>query len=255
MTMLADQVDLVIGVDTHKHTNTAAVVSAATGGLLDEMTASTTTDGNEVLFKMATSLDGARALAIEGTNSYGAGLTRFLQERGERVIELDRPNRTARRGGKKTDPLDAARSAREALARPELGQPRSTGDRAALAVVLAARRSAVDARTDAQRQIHALLVGAPEALRTRFRGKKPHEIVVSAARLRRTPSCDTETGTIVGGHRNSRFVVTETRAWAELSDLLRGPSTTVGGGPSSLGTAKSPSWRKPPTMLTQEEYM
>ena len=197
MTMLADQVDLVIGVDTHKHTNTAAVVSAATGGLLDEMTASTTTDGNEALFEMATSRDGARAWAIEGTNSYGAGLTRFLQERGEWVIELDRPNRTVRRGGKKTDPLDAARSAREALARPELGQPRSTGDRAALAVVLAARRSAVEARTNAQRQIHALIVGAPEALRTRFRGKTPHQIVASAARLRRTPSCDTETSTTI----------------------------------------------------------
>ena len=119
MTMLADQVDLVIGVDTHKLTNTAAVVRASTGGALEDMTASTNLDGHEAIFEMAAAHGGFRAWAIEGTNSYGAGLTRFLRERGEWVIELDRPNRTARRGAKKSDPLDAVRSAREALSRPE----------------------------------------------------------------------------------------------------------------------------------------
>ncbi len=147
MTMLAEEVDLVIGVDTHKHTNTAAVVQAACGSVLDGMTAPTSLDGHEAILEMALAHEGHRAWAIEGTSSYGAGLTRFLRERGEWVIELDRPARTTRRGGKKTDPLDAVRSAREALARPELGEPRSAGNRAALSVLLAARRSAVDART------------------------------------------------------------------------------------------------------------
>ena len=147
MTMLADQVDLVIGVDTHKDTNTAAIVRASMGGALADLTASTDPIGHEAIFEMALRHDGPRAWAIEGTNSYGAGLTRFLPERGEWVIELDRPNRTARRGGKKSDPLDAVRSAREALARPDLGEPRSMGARAALGVLLSARRSAVESRT------------------------------------------------------------------------------------------------------------
>jgi transposase len=196
--MLADQVDLVIGVDTHKHTNTAAVVRAATGGVLAEVTATTGPDGHETIFELAASHGNFRAWAIEGANSYGAGLTRFLRERGEWVIELDRPNRTARRGAKKSDPLDAIRSAREALARPELGEPRSMGDRAALGVLLAARRSAVDARTTAQRQIHALVVAAPESLRSRFRTKTTYAIVRTAARLRASAHQDLETKITTG---------------------------------------------------------
>jgi transposase len=196
--MLAEEVDLVIGVDTHKHTNTAAVVRAATGAVLDGVTAPTSPDGHEAIFGMALAHGERRAWAIEGTNSYGAGLTRFLHERGEWVIELDRPGRTTRRGGKKTDPLDAVRSAREALARPELGEPRSAGDRAALSVLLAARRSAVDARTVAQRQIHALVVAAPESLRARFQGKKGRQVTVVAARLRISAHQDTEARTTTG---------------------------------------------------------
>lgn len=197
MTMLADQVDLVIGVDTHKDTNTAAVVRAATGAVLEDATVATDLEGHNALLGLAEAHGGLRAWAIEGTGSYGAGLTRFLRARGEWVIELERPGRPARHGGKKSDPIDAVRCAREALGRAELGEPRSAGDRTALSVLLAARRSAVDARTDAQRQIHSLLVGAPEALRAKFRGNTARETVLLASRLRTTVHQDTETRTTV----------------------------------------------------------
>ena len=62
------------------------------------------------------------------------------------------------------------RAAREALGRDRLAQPRAAGQRAALAVRLTARRSAVQAATDAQRQLHALVVAAPDTLRGRLRG-------------------------------------------------------------------------------------
>ena len=81
------------------------------------------------------------------------------------MIELDRPERAKRRNGAKSDPLDAIRAAREALARPRLGTPRSSGDRQALSVLLAARRSAVNAATDAQRQLFSLVIAAPEPIR------------------------------------------------------------------------------------------
>lgn len=210
--MLADQVNLVIGVDTHKNTNTAAVVLAATGGVLEAITASTNPRGHDAIFEMAAAHGGFRAWAIEGANSYGAGLTRFLRERGEWVIELDRPKRTARPGGKKSDPLDAARSAREALARPELGEPREMGDRAALAVLLAARRSAVDARSAAQRQIHALVVAAPESLRSRFRAKTTYSVVRTAARLRASAQEDLETRITIGVLRSLARRVLELEA-------------------------------------------
>jgi transposase len=212
MTMLADQVDLVIGVDTHKHTNTAAVVVAATGAVLQDLTASTDLDGHNAIFEMAVAHGGFRVWAIEGTSSYGSGITRFLREQGEWVIELERPRRTARHGGKKSDPLDAVRSAREALSLAELGEPRATGDRAALGVLLTARRSAVDARTDAQRQIHALIVSAPEALRDRFRGQTTHQVLALAARLRANSSYDTEMTTTVGVLRRLARRVLELKA-------------------------------------------
>jgi transposase len=192
MAMLADQVDVVIGVDTHKHTNTAAAVDTRTGAVLGELTVPTTVAGHEALLKMAASYGPSRAWAIEGANSYGAGLARHLHQYGERLLELDRPKRPARRGGRKSDPLDAVRSAREALTRLEPGEPRAMGDRAALALLLSARGSAVKARTDAQRQLHALIVSAPEHVRSRFRGKTAHQVVATAARLRTVAAGDLE---------------------------------------------------------------
>jgi len=193
--MLAEVVDVVIGVDTHKHTHTAAVVVAATGAAVDEATVDTDPDGYAALVEMADRHSGLRAWSIEGTGGYGAGLTRFLTERGELVIELDRPNRPARRNGAKSDPLDAVRAGREALAREHLAQPRAAGERAALAVRLAARRSAVDASTVAQRQLLSLIVAAPETIRARFRGLKTTNTVNAAARLRMSSTWDTETRT------------------------------------------------------------
>ncbi len=195
MTSLADIVDVVIGVDTHKHTHTAAVVTAATGGQLDELTVTTDPDGYAALVEMADRHSGLRAWAIESTGSYGAGLARHLRAVGEWVIELDRPNRPARRHGAKSDPLDAVRAAREALARQNLGQPRKTGDRTALSVLLTARRSAVEAATTAQCQLHALVVAAPEPLRAKFRGQTTTKMIASAARLRCHASWDLETRT------------------------------------------------------------
>jgi transposase len=111
------------------------------------------------------------------------------------VVELDRPKRATRRHGAKPDPLDAVRAAREALGRDQLAQPRATGHRAALSVQLAARRSAVQAAGDAQRQLHALVVAAPEVLRERLRIRSTRQLIVTCARLRVQASWDVETAT------------------------------------------------------------
>lgn len=192
MTMLAEVVDVVIGVDTHKHSHTAAVIAAATGALLDELTVDSDPDGYAALVAMADRYSGLRAWSIESTGGYGAGLVRFLGD-AELVIELDRPHRPARRNGAKSDPLDAVRAGREALAREHLAEPRARRERAALSVRLAARRSAVDAATKAQRQLLALVIASPEALRSRFRGLTGTMAVAKATRLRPSPSWDLET--------------------------------------------------------------
>jgi len=179
MAMLADLVEVVIGVDTHKHTHTAAVVAAATGQTMVTMTVAASPDGYQRLLELAGQHSQQRLWAIEGTGGYGAGLTRFLAAHAEQVVELDRPKRATRRHGAKSDPLDATRAAREALGRDQLAQPRATGPRAALSVRLAARRSAVQAAGDAQRQLHALVIAAPEVLRERLRIRSTHQLVAA----------------------------------------------------------------------------
>jgi transposase len=202
LTDLREVVDVVIGVDTHVHTHSAAAVDAHTGGVLDEITVEATADGYEQLVDFADEHAALRAWAIEGTGGHGAGLTRHLERGEEVVIELDRPERAKRRNGAKSDPLDAIRAAREALSRPRLGAPRSGGDRQALSVLLAARRSAVSAATDAQRQVFSLVIAAPEQIRERFRGQKLPAMIKTAASLRVHPSWDVETTTTVTALRS-----------------------------------------------------
>jgi transposase len=91
MAMLADLVELVIGVDTHKDTHTAAVVVAATGAMMTQVTVPATPAGYRQLLQLAGQQPCQRVWAIEGTGGYGAGLTRFLAAHQERVLELDRP--------------------------------------------------------------------------------------------------------------------------------------------------------------------
>lgn len=197
LTDLRELVDVVIGVDTHVNTHAAACLDARTGSVLAEITVEASADGYERLVEFADEHAVLRAWAIEGTGSHGAGLARHLAGREEVVVELDRPERAKRRHGAKSDPLDAIRAAREALARPRLGTPRGTGDRQALSVLLAARRSAVNASTDAQRQVFSLVIAAPEPIRARFRGQHLPAMLRTAANLRVHPSWDLETTTTV----------------------------------------------------------
>ncbi|WP_299520902.1 IS110 family transposase [uncultured Serinicoccus sp.] len=193
LTDLREVVDVIIGVDTHVHTHSAAIIETRTGGVLDEVTVEATADGYARLVEFADEHAVLRAWAIEGTGGHGAGLARHLADREELVVELDRPERAHRRNGAKSDPLDAVRAAREAMSRARLGTPRAGGDRQGLSVLLAARRSAVQASADAQRQVFSLVIAAPEHIRDRFRGQKLPAMVRIASRLRVQGGWDVET--------------------------------------------------------------
>jgi transposase len=184
MSMLADLVEVVIGVDTHSQTHTAAVVDARTGGLLARATVTADPDGYAELLALAEQHSGLRAWAMEGTGGYGAGLARHLGGVGEMVVELDRPKRPARRAGAKSDPIDAERAARDALARTRLAQPKTGAERAALQMRLTARRAAVEAASAAQRQLLAMVITSPDAVRARFRGQTTRAVITTAAKLR-----------------------------------------------------------------------
>ena len=184
MSMLAELVEVVIGVDTHKDTHTAAVLDARTSGVLARATVTADPDGYAELVALAEQHSGLRAWAMEGTGGYGAGLARHLAAADELVVELDRPKRPARRAGAKSDPIDAERAARDALARTRLAQPKTGPERAALQMRLTARRAAVEAAATAQRQLLAMVITGPEAVRGRFRGQTTRTMITTAARLR-----------------------------------------------------------------------
>ncbi len=184
MSMLADLVEVVIGVDTHSQTHTAAVIDARTGAVLAGATVGADPDGYTALLALAEQHCGLRAWAMEGTGGYGAGLARHLAAGGELVIELDRPKRPTRRAGAKSDPIDAERAARDALARTRLAEPKTGAQRAALQLRLTARRAAVEAASAATHQLQAMVITAPEPVRTRFRGQTTRAMIATAARLR-----------------------------------------------------------------------
>src|SRR6266545_8075087 len=142
--MLADELDCVLGVDTHRDEHVMAVVTASAGAVVAGVAAPANAHGYGELLRIAEQhAPGRRAWAIEGTGSYGAGLSRYLHSRGESVLEVSRLPRGERRLRGKDDALDAARTARAALASETLALPR-TGERREALRLLLARRSAVD---------------------------------------------------------------------------------------------------------------
>src|SRR4029453_4976997 len=129
---------------------------------------------------------GRRAWAIEGSGSYGAGLTRYLVERGETVLELSRTPKGERRLRGKDDVLDAVCTARAVLANETLALPRAGQTREGRGLLLLARRSAVDVRREALGQLRAVIVTAPESLREELRGLPVGKLLDRSRRLRQT---------------------------------------------------------------------
>jgi transposase len=131
---------------------------------------------------------GVRAWAIEGAGHYGAGLTRYLSDHGEAVIEVGRHARVERRLRGKDDPLDAIRAARAGLAAETLTLPRAGEHQEVPRVLLLARRSAVEVRRVALVQLRSVIVTAPESLREELRRLSVTKLIQRCSRFRRSGS-------------------------------------------------------------------
>jgi transposase len=185
--MLADELDYVIGVDTHRDEHVLAVVTAPAGAVVARRTIGADRRGYREALCFAEQLaTGKRAWAIEGAGSYGVGLARSLCEQGEAVLEISRTPRTERRLAGKDDSLDAVRTARAALANDKLALPRRGERREALRLLLIARRSAVDVRREALVQLRSVIVTAPDSLRDELRTLPVGKLLDRCSRLRRT---------------------------------------------------------------------
>ncbi|MFE9045976.1 IS110 family transposase [Streptomyces sp. NPDC007818] len=225
MAILAEQVDGVIGVDTHRDTLAAAAVSPI-GAVLASTDSPANARGYRRLLDFAREhVPGRRYWALEGIGSYGAGLAAFLDQAGEHVVEVCRPKRAANRGGRKTDMLDVIRAAKEALATEHLIQPRLRGEREALRVLLATRQGAVLASTAAINQLKALIVSAPDGLRAELRKLKRPAQVTHCAQLRDRPTQDLEHRMTARALRSTAQRIQSLQA--EAKDLEKGILTLV----------------------------
>jgi transposase len=214
MSSLAEECDIVIGVDTHKQTHTAAIVVARSGAEAAHLTVAATPTGFQQLLTAAQAHGPVRCWAIEGCGSWGHGLVGWLHERGEHVIEAEHPKRPARKMGRKNDAIDALRAAREALAADRHATPRGHGQRDAIAAVQATRRSAISAATDAERQLLALAVTAPECLAGKVRDHSTVEVVGICSRWRPDAIGDQSTRVIAATMRTLAQRITTLRAEA-----------------------------------------
>ncbi len=194
-----NQDEVILGVDTHLDVHVGAVISI-TGKLLATLAIDTTASGYLELLNWARSLGALQRAGVEGTATYGSGLTRFLRNNGIEVFEVNRPDRAARRLRGKADPTDAESAACAVLSARATAVPKEqSGAAYAMRAVSVARRSAVKARTQAINQLRGLLVSAPQEIRERLLRTKTEDCVSGCARIRslgKTPLLQSLTSTL-----------------------------------------------------------
>jgi transposase len=175
---------LTLGVDTHLDVHVAALLDER-GALLGVESFATTPDGYKDLLAWARSHGEVVLAGVEGTGSYGAGLTRHLHAEGVKVLEVDRPNRQRRRRRGKSDPQDAITAARAAQSGDAQGEAKTRdGNVEAMRVLRVARSSARKARTQALNQMRSIISTAPDQIRAELRDLNVYRLLERASAYR-----------------------------------------------------------------------
>src|SRR5215468_3442651 len=161
MTMLAEAIDAVIGIDTHRDNHEVEIADPAGKPIAVMRIGNDSAGFSQLLAAIAEVVPGPRvAVCIEGSRSYGIGLTRALAAAGLLVIECEQPSRKQRRGKGKSDSIDAHLAVLAALRLEanRLPVPRADGDREALRILLVARQEITAAATAQASRLRALLL-------------------------------------------------------------------------------------------------
>jgi transposase len=184
---------IVLGVDTHKDFHVAAVVTTL-GAQVADATFATTAAGYRQLLGWACSFGVQHRAGVEGTGSYGAALTRYLRSHQVTVIEVNRPDRAARRRHGKTDTIDAVAAARAVLSeRATTTAKTADGPVEMLRLFRLTRASAVKARTQAINQLKAVIVTTDPQLRETLTGSTDAALIRHCANLPTATPVDTLT--------------------------------------------------------------
>ena len=219
MTTMPDEITG--GVDTHLDVHVAAALNAI-GGLLGVQSFPADGPGYRQLLAWLQGFGTVTLIGVEGTGSYGAGLTRHLHDKDIRVVEVDRPNRQERRRAGKSDPIDAVEAARAALSGRAKGLAKTrNGSVEAIRVLRVARCSARKDRVRALNQLHALISTAPEELRAELRGLTISQLVQKAAGLRPTQRTDVVNANKLAMLSLARRVRDIDGEVAEIDEVLR----------------------------------
>lgn len=184
--MMTHQPDLrqIGGVDTHADVHVAATLDHL-GRELGHASFPTTMAGEAELAAWLTATGPIGKVGVEGTGMYGAGLTRRLQADGVDVVEVDRPDRKARRFQGKSDPIDAYAAARAAQSGRAAGIPKTrTGNVEMIRMLRVARSGAVKSNTIAWNELKALIKTAPTDLRDQLRALDGAALLDRCIRLR-----------------------------------------------------------------------
>ncbi|WP_406206619.1 IS110 family transposase [Streptomyces decoyicus] len=175
--------EIALGVDTHRDLHVAAVLSSL-GAVLGTAAFPTTAAGYRQLLEWACQFGKVSRAGVEGTGSYGAGLCRYLLAQRIEVIDVNRPDRAARRRNGKTDPLDAQEAARAVLnGRARVQAKTGDGPVQSARMFKLAKDSAVKARTQAINQLKAIVVTADPVLRDELAGLRNSALFRTCARF------------------------------------------------------------------------
>ena len=178
------------GVDTHADAHVAAALDS-NGGVLGVESFPADEAGFEDLLGWLVGFGPVGLVGVEGTGSWGVGLARFLTASDVAVVEVDRPNRQARRKVGKSDPTDAVAAARAALSGAASGVPKTrNGPVEQMRVLLVAKRSARAQRIQTLNQLRHLVFTGPEPIRVRFKDRYKTGLITEAARMRPRPGSD-----------------------------------------------------------------
>ena len=215
-----ERLEVILGVDTHLDVHVGVVIDA-TGRVMGTLSVGTNHDGYQQLLCWAQTFGVLRRAGVEGTGSYGAALTQVLQGSGVTVIEINRPDRSRRRGRGKSDATDAESAARSVLAGDVTSIPKThNGLAEGLRTLSLVRRSAVKAKTQTINQIRALLVSAPQAIRDEAYKADASKCVAACVGL----SQDTVSATLASLQTALRLLA---KRWIALDGELRELDATL----------------------------
>ena len=208
------------GVDTHLNVHVAAALDER-GALLETKSFPATTAGYRQLHSWLRSFGEIERVGVEGTGSYGAGLTRHLHAAGVTVVEVDRPNRQNRRRRGKSDTVDAISAARAAQSGDANGEAKTRdGNVECMRVLRLVKLSARRNKVVATNQMRSIIATGPDELRPMFKDATVHQLIERAAALRPNGRTDVLGATKVALRQLARRCQRLTQEIEEINELL-----------------------------------